>query len=82
MLEDIARRQYRIREMPFKGRMSFWAYGPLLHQGTAFVFIVPRDRIINAKENPLLASIRDRLKKVEIFTAGCLVSVKTFFEYK
>jgi sigma-B regulation protein RsbU (phosphoserine phosphatase) len=73
MLEDIARRQYRVREMPFKGRMSFWAYGPLLHQGTAFVFIVPRDQVLNPENDPLLESIRERLVKVENFTAGFLI---------
>jgi hypothetical protein len=58
MLEDIARRQYHIREMPFNGRMSFWAYGPLMHQGSAFVFIVPRDQILNLKDHPILESIQ------------------------
>ena len=72
MLEDIARRQYRIREMPFNGRMSFWAYGPLMHQGSAFVFIVPRDKILNLKNHPILESIQGRLTKVENYTAGFL----------
>jgi sigma-B regulation protein RsbU (phosphoserine phosphatase) len=73
MLEDIARRQYRIREMPFDGRMSFWAYGPLMHQGSAFVFIVPRDQILNLENHPILESIQGRLKKVENYTAGFLL---------
>jgi phosphoserine phosphatase RsbU/P len=72
MLEDIARRQYRIREMPFNGRMSFWAYGPLMHQGSAFVFIVPKDRILNLEDHPVLESIQDRLERVENYTAGFL----------
>jgi sigma-B regulation protein RsbU (phosphoserine phosphatase) len=72
MLEDIARRQYRIREMPFSGRMSFWAYGPLMHQGSAFVFIVPRDQILGLEYHPLLESVQLRLKKVENYTAAFL----------
>jgi sigma-B regulation protein RsbU (phosphoserine phosphatase) len=72
-LEDIARRQYRIREMPFNGRMSFWAYGPLLHQGSAFVFIIPRDQLFNFEDHPILESIQSRLKKVENYTAGFLL---------
>ncbi|MCK5202372.1 MAG: HAMP domain-containing protein, partial [Desulfobacterales bacterium] len=72
MLEDIARRQSRIREMPFNGRMSFWAYGPLIHQGSAFVFIVPRDQILNLEDHPILESIQRRLNKVENYTAGFL----------
>ncbi len=72
MLEDIARRQYHIREMPFNGRMSFWAYGPLMHQGSAFVFIVPRDQILNLEDHPILESIQRRLNKVENYTAGFL----------
>lgn len=73
MLEDIARRQPRIREMPFNGRMSFWAYGPLMHQGSAFVFIVPQDNILNLKDHPVLTSIQRRLNKVENYTAGFLL---------
>jgi sigma-B regulation protein RsbU (phosphoserine phosphatase) len=73
MLEDIARRQSRIREMPFNNRMSFWAYGPLMHQGSAFVFIVPQDNILNLKDQPILASIQRRLNKVENYTAGFLL---------
>lgn len=72
MLEDIARRQSRIREMPFDGRMSFWAYGPLMHQGSAFVFIVPKDQILNLEDHPILESIQGRLTKVENYTAGFL----------
>jgi sigma-B regulation protein RsbU (phosphoserine phosphatase) len=53
--------------------MSYWAYGPLLHQGTAFVFIVPKDRILNPENDPLLASIKNRLRKVENYTAGFLI---------
>jgi sigma-B regulation protein RsbU (phosphoserine phosphatase) len=72
MLEDIAVQQYRIREMPFNGRMSFWAYGPLLHQGTAFVFIVPRSELLS-QNLQMLPSIYYRVGKVELFTAGFLI---------
>jgi sigma-B regulation protein RsbU (phosphoserine phosphatase) len=72
MLEDIARRQYRIREMPFNGRMSFWAYGPLLHQGSAFVFITPHDEILPVNQ-PVLESIQNRVSRVEFYTAGFLI---------
>lgn len=72
MLEDIARRQHGIRDMPFNGQMSIWAYGPLMHQGSAFVFIVPRDQILNLEKDPILESIQRRLNKVENYTAGFL----------
>lgn len=73
MLEDIARRQCGIREMPFNGCMSFWAYGPLMHQGSAFVFIVPKQQILNLKDHPILESIQARLEKVENYTVGFLL---------
>ncbi len=72
MLKDIARHQYRIREMPFEGKSSYWAYGPLLHQGSAFAFIVPRDELLSA-DHPVLEFIRERVGKVELYTAGFLV---------
>jgi sigma-B regulation protein RsbU (phosphoserine phosphatase) len=72
MLDDIAKQQHRIREMPFNGRMSFWAYGPLLHQGTAFVFIVPRDEILPVN-HPVLKSIQNRVRKLEHYTVGFLI---------
>ena len=72
MLEDIAKQKNGIREMPFQGRMSYWAYGPLLHQGTAFVFIVARDEILPVN-HPVLHSIQSRVSKVENYTAGFLI---------
>ena len=72
MLDDIAKQQRRIREMPFNGRLSFWAYGPLLHQGTGFVFIVPRDAILPVT-HPVLKSIQNRVSKVEDYTVGFLI---------
>jgi sigma-B regulation protein RsbU (phosphoserine phosphatase) len=72
MLEDIARQMNGIREMPFQGRMSYWAYGPLLHQGTGFVFIVARDEILPVN-HPVLKSIQSRVSMVEHYTAGFLI---------
>jgi sigma-B regulation protein RsbU (phosphoserine phosphatase) len=72
MLEDIARQQNGIREMPFQGRKSYWAYGPLLHQGSGFVFIVARDEVL-AINHPVLKSIQSRVSKVEYYTAGFLI---------
>ncbi|MFO8084672.1 MAG: SpoIIE family protein phosphatase [Desulfobacterales bacterium] len=72
-LKDIARQQYNIREMPFQGKMSFWSYGPLLRQGSAFVFIVNRDQLVAFKSDPLLHTIYNCLTKVENFTAGFLI---------
>ena len=71
MTNDIARRQYGIRKMSFEGQVCFWAYGPLLHQGSAFVFVVPEDRLLSER-HPVLTSIQKRLKKVEMYTAGFL----------
>jgi sigma-B regulation protein RsbU (phosphoserine phosphatase) len=72
MLEDIARQMNGIREMPFQGRMSYWAYGPLLHQGTGFAFIVARDEVL-AVNHPVLKSIQSRVSMVEHYTAVFLI---------
>ncbi len=72
MTNDIAKRQYGIRRMSFEGQMCFWAYGPLLHQGSAFVFVVPEDRLLSER-HPVLTSIQKRLRKVEMYTAGFLL---------
>ena len=72
-LEDVARRKYNIRKMPFNGKMSFWAYGPLLRQGSAFVFIVACDQMLKSENDPLLKAIKLCLTRVEKFTAGFLV---------
>ncbi len=72
LLKDIAIRQHRIREMPYQGQMSYWLYGPLPHQGTAYIFIVPRDEILR-QNHQVLESIKNRLAKVENYTAGFLV---------
>ncbi len=72
LLEDFARRRYHIRQMPFNERMSYWAYGPLLHHGTAFVFVIPRNEIL--KQNlPAIELIRARVSRVELYTAAFLV---------
>jgi sigma-B regulation protein RsbU (phosphoserine phosphatase) len=72
LLKDIATRQHYIREMPYQGHMSYWLYGPLPHQGTAYIFIVPRDEILQ-QNHPVLAFIKNRLAKVEKYTAGFLI---------
>jgi len=56
MLQDIAVRMTRIREMPFEDRESYWIYGPLPHQGTAFVIIIPKSEIHQPSQG-LLRSI-------------------------
>jgi len=72
MLQDFAVRRHRIREMPHKGQASYWAYGPLPHQGTAFVFIIPRDEVLQSA-HPVLESIRNRVHTVENLTIGFLI---------
>jgi sigma-B regulation protein RsbU (phosphoserine phosphatase) len=72
LLKDIATRQHRIREMPYQGHMSYWLYGPLPHQGTTYVFIVPRDEILQ-QNHQVLEFINNRLAKVENYTAGFLI---------
>jgi sigma-B regulation protein RsbU (phosphoserine phosphatase) len=72
LLKDIATRQHRIREMPYQGHMSYWLYGPLPHQGTAYIFIVPRDEILQ-QNHQVLEFIKNRLAKVENYTAGFLI---------
>jgi sigma-B regulation protein RsbU (phosphoserine phosphatase) len=72
LLKDIATRQHRIREMPYQGHMSYWLYGPLPHQGTAYIFIVPRDEILQ-QNHQVLEFIKNRLAKVENYTTGFLI---------
>jgi sigma-B regulation protein RsbU (phosphoserine phosphatase) len=72
LLKDIATRQDRIREMPYQGHMSYWLYGPLPHQGTAYIFIVPRDEILQ-QNHQVLEFIKNRLAQVENYTAGFLI---------
>jgi hypothetical protein len=77
LLKDIATRQHRIREMPYQGHMSYWLYGPLPHQGTAYIFIVPRDEILQ-QNHQVLEFIKNRLAKVEILiTSVSMESKKT-----
>jgi len=72
LLKDIATRQHRIREMPYRGHMSYWLYGPLPHQGTAYIFIVPRDEILE-QNHQVQEFIKTHLAKVENYTAGFLI---------
>jgi nitrate/nitrite-specific signal transduction histidine kinase len=58
--------------MPYQNHMSYWLYGPLPHQGTAYIFIVPRDEILQ-QNHQVLEFIKNRLTKVENFTAGFLI---------
>jgi len=73
MLTDIARRRSGVREMSFGGQKSFWAYGPLLHQGSGFAFIVPGEQIVKPADRFLLSSIQLRLSKVKAYTLGFLI---------
>jgi len=72
LLKDIATRQNRIREMPYHGHMSYWLYGPLPHLGTAYIFIIPRDEILQ-QNHRVLEFIKNRLAQVENYTAGFLI---------
>jgi sigma-B regulation protein RsbU (phosphoserine phosphatase) len=72
LLKDIATRQQRIREMPYHGHSSYWFYGPLPHQGSAYIFIVPRDEILKQNHH-VLEFIKKRLAQVENYTAGSLI---------
>ncbi len=72
LLGDIATRQHRIRQMPYHGHMSYWLYGPLPHQGSAYIFIVPRDEILQ-QNHQVLKFIKNRLAQVENYTAGFLI---------
>ncbi len=72
LIEDFAQRRYHIRQMPFNGRMSYWVYGPLLHHGTAFVFIISRNAILEQNLR-VVQLIRQRVSRVEWVTATFLV---------
>jgi sigma-B regulation protein RsbU (phosphoserine phosphatase) len=71
MLRDIAARRTDLVRMPFEGRDSFWGYGPLVRQGTAFVLVVPADRII-APSQQLRSSLESRVERVENYTMAFL----------
>ena len=53
-------------------RDAFWAYTPLPHQGSALVMIVPAADLLEPAQ-PVQAAIRERLRRVEMLTAGFLV---------
>jgi sigma-B regulation protein RsbU (phosphoserine phosphatase) len=71
MLQEMKVPKTGSREMPFKERESYWVYGPLAPQGTAFVVIIPKSSL-QQPSRELLESIEDRVKRVENITAGFL----------
>jgi sigma-B regulation protein RsbU (phosphoserine phosphatase) len=73
MRADMVLRQSGIREMPFDGRICFWAYTPVTLQGSALVAIVPRDRLVNGQNRLFLQSIQWHLSKVDRYTAAFLI---------
>ncbi len=72
VLQDMAIRASRVRQLPFQGQACFWAYGPLPGQGTDFVFIVPRDKMLGSGSR-VIDSITLRVRRVSYFTFAFLV---------
>ena len=69
---ELAARISGTRQMTYAGRDSIWCYGPMPHQGTSFVFIVPMDSIFQPSQE-IRQTIEDRVRTVEQVTAGFLV---------
>jgi len=72
VVADMAARISGTRQMTYTGRDSIWCYGPMPHQGTSFVFIVPVDSIFQPSQE-IRQTIEDRVRTVEQVTAGFLV---------
>jgi sigma-B regulation protein RsbU (phosphoserine phosphatase) len=72
VVADMAARISGTRQMTYAGRDSIWCYGPMPHQGTSFVFIVPVDSIFQSSQE-IRHTIENRVRTVEQVTAGFLV---------
>jgi phosphoserine phosphatase RsbU/P len=72
LMADMAARISGTRQMTYAGRDSIWCYGPLPHQGTSFVFIVPVDSIFQPSPE-IRQTIVSRVRTVEQVTAAFLV---------
>ncbi|MEN8690058.1 MAG: SpoIIE family protein phosphatase [Desulfobacterales bacterium] len=72
LMADMAARISGIRRMSYEGRDSLWCYGPMPHQGTCFVFIVPVSNIFQPSQE-IRRTIENRVRTVEQVTAGFLV---------
>lgn len=72
VVADMAARISGTRQMTYAGRDSIWCYGPMPHQGTSFVFIVPVDSIFQSSQE-IRQTIENRVRTVEQVTAGFLV---------
>ncbi|MGW8187182.1 MAG: SpoIIE family protein phosphatase, partial [Desulfobacterales bacterium] len=72
MMADMAARISGTRQMTYAGRDSIWCYGPLPHQGTSFVFIVPVDSIFQPSQE-IRQTIENRVRTVERVTSAFMV---------
>jgi len=72
LLQDMAIRTTRVRDLPYEGALCFWAYGPLPGQGTDFVFIVPQKKVMESSSR-VVDSITLRVRRVAYFTFVFLV---------
>ena len=72
LVAEMAARISGTRQMTYAGRDSIWCYGPMPHQGTSFVFIVPVDSIFQPSQE-IRQTIENRVRTVEQVTAGFLV---------
>jgi sigma-B regulation protein RsbU (phosphoserine phosphatase) len=72
VLADIALHKSGIRQLPFDGRPSYWAYKSLAHQGTALFMITPDIEPTYASQ-PIFATIEKNLHRVQTLTAGFLI---------
>ena len=72
VVADMAARISRTRRMTYEGHDSIWCYGPMPHQGTSFVFIVPVESIFQPSQE-IRQTIENRVRTVEQVTAGFLV---------
>jgi sigma-B regulation protein RsbU (phosphoserine phosphatase) len=78
MFADLMAERAAVRQMPFKGRDSLWAYGPMSGTGAALVAIVPYECVIApalAAEAQVLARVRYHRRVVLAILGAVLVIV-------
>ncbi len=77
MLGDLLAERAAVRKMPFKGRDSFWAYGPISGTDAALLTIVPYERVIApalAAEAQVLARVRHH-RSVILTILGAVLAI-------
>ncbi len=78
MFNDLMNERAAFRNMPFDGRDSLWAYGPMSGTGASLVAIIPSEHVLApalAAEAKVLARVRHHRNVMFALLAGVLVVV-------